>query len=213
MSSYTTVISPVREVTLRGKADAGLWQIYLKDEGVKPFIQDDKAELLLSAVDSKYMGFRFQEFSISLRLADDAYFLAHAFNSIPVFAWVERQFFRTPYFPARIVVEKDRLILNDGRTFEAKLASQAPCVKSGDEDQQLLIRLPKALRQRRASDKPHFFYARLEGYTETYQATLENLSVQGEEAIFQALRDSEFQVEEWHVRENARHSKSKTYHE
>jgi hypothetical protein len=205
---YVTVISPVKEITLWGRAEAVPWQTYLKEEGLAPFIQNGKVELLISTVDSRYMGFRFQELSISIMLSESEYFLAHAYNSIPLFALAERKFFQTPYYAGKLLVEKNRLALNDGTSFEAKLAPNAPCLKTGDEDWQLLIRLPKALRQK--ADKPHFFYARLQGYTEGYQADLASLSMKGEEAVFKLLRQSQFQPEEWRIRASATHSKSKT---
>ena len=205
---YITVISPVKEVTLWGKAEASIWQNYLKPEGLTPLVQNGKVEILISTVDSKYMGFRFQELSISVQLGENDYFLAHAYNSIPLFALAERKFFQTPYYAADILVEKERLLLNEGKSFEAKLSPKAPCLRTGDEDWKLTIQLPKTLRKK--ADKPHFFYARLQGCTESYQANLERFSMGGEEAVFQALRDSAFQPEEWRFRANATHSKSAT---
>jgi hypothetical protein len=208
MTDYITVISPVKEVTLWGRAEAAAWQAWLKEEDLAPAVQNGKVEILISTVDSRYMGFRFQELSISIKLSEIEYFLAHAYNSIPLFALAERKFFQTPYYPGKLLVEKEALSLNDGQSFEAKLAADAPCLKTGDEDWQLLIRLPKALRQK--ANKPHYFHARLQGYTENYQAKLESLSMNGEEAVFGLLRESQFQPLEWRIRASATHSKSKT---
>jgi hypothetical protein len=206
--NYITVISPVKEVTLWGKAEAKAWQATLKEEGLTPLVRDGKVEIMISTVDSKYMGFRFQELSIAVLLAENEYFFPHAYNSIPLFALAERKFFQTPYYAGKLVVEKNRLLLNEGKSFEAILSPEAACLKTGEEDWKLTIRLPKALRKK--ADKPHFFYARLQGYTETYQADLESLSMDGEEAVFQILRESQFQPIEWRVRAKAIHSKSAT---
>jgi hypothetical protein len=206
--NYVTVISPVKEVSLWGKAEAKIWQNVLKPEGLAPLVQDDKVEILISTVDSKYMGFRFQELSISVQLSENDYFLAHAYNSIPLFALAERKFFQTPYYAGNILVEKERLLLNEGKSFEANLSPKAACLRTGDEDWKLTIQLPKALRKK--AEKPHFFYARLQGYTENYRADLERFSLGGEEEVFQALRESHFQPEEWRVRATATHSKSAT---
>ena len=205
---YITVISPVKEVTLWGKAEAKPWQAYLKAEGLAPDVQNGKVEVLISAVDSRYMGFRFQELSISVRLRESEYFLAHAYNSIPLFALAERKFFQTPYYAGKLSVEKAALSLNDGQSFEASLAPNTPCLVTGEEDWQLIIRLPKALRKK--ADTPHFFHARLQGYTETYQANLASFSMKGEEDVFGLLRESQFRPEEWRIRASAKHSKSKT---
>lgn len=205
---YVTVISPVKEITLWGKAEAAPWQAYLKAEGLAPYVQNGKVELLISTVDSTYMGFRFQELSISIMLGEKEYFLAHAYNSIPLFALAERKFFQTPYYAGKLSVQKEAIALNDGQSFEAKLAPNAPCLKTGEEDWQLIIRLPKALRKK--ADKPHFFHARLQGYTESYQANLGSFSMNGTEEVFRLLRESQFQPEEWRVRASAKHSKSKT---
>lgn len=206
---YVTVISPVKEITLWGKAEAKAWQTYLQQEGLAPFIENSKVEILISAVDSRYMGFRFQELSVSIRLSENEYFLAHAYNSIPLFALAERKFFQTPYYAGSLSVEDHELNLNSSADFHARQAQNAPCLRSGEEDWQLLIRLPKALRKK--AHQPHYFHARLQGYSENYQAKLENFSMQGEEAIFQRLRESQFQPEEWRIRAKATHSKSKTF--
>jgi hypothetical protein len=206
---YVTVISPVKEVTLWGKADASVWQDYLKAEGLSPQVQSGKVELLISSVDAWYMGFRFRELSFSIMLNENEYFLAHAYNSIPLFALAERKFFQTPYYAGKLAVERKSLSLNKGQSFEAKLSAQAPCLRTGDEDWKLTIRLPKALRSK--ADKPHYFHARLQGYTEIYEANLDSFSADGNEAIFRYLRESHFQPQEWRIRANATHSKSKTF--
>jgi len=205
---YVTIISPVKEVTLWGKADAIIWQDYLKAEGLSPQVQNGKVELLISSVDSRYMGFRFRELSFSIMLDKHEYFLAHAYNSIPLFALAERKFFQTPYYAGKLSVERESLSLNDGQSFAATLSAQAPCLRTGDEDWKLLIRLPKALRTK--VDKPHYFHARLQGYTEIYKANLDSFSANGEEPIFKHLCESHFQPQEWRIRANATHSKSKT---
>lgn len=206
---YVTVISPVKEITLWGQADAAIWQSYLQAEALSPLLDNGKVNLLMSSIDSRYMGFRFQELSISIQLSEKEYFLAHAYNSIPLFALAERKAFQTPYYAGNLQVERDTILLNAGQDFAAKLKPQAPLLRQIEEDWELLIRLPKAFRKK--ANQPHFFYARLQGFTEIYQADLSAFSMAGQESIFGLLRESHFQALEWRIRAKATHSKSKTF--
>lgn len=78
---YVTVIEPVYEVTLFGTAELAPWQHLLQDESLPIAPIDGRAALLLSVIDSKYMGVRFQEFSISVSVGQDRYFFPHALLS------------------------------------------------------------------------------------------------------------------------------------
>lgn len=208
---YITVISPVKEVTLWGKADARPWQTYLLTEELAPQVEQEQVELLLSAVVATYKGVRFQELSVSIALSTQEYFLVHAYNSIPLFALAERKLFRTPYYGAKLAVTPHTIRLNSGQDFVAELASSARCLRTAYEDWELVIRLPKALRP--TAHRPHFFYARLQGETAIYQADLSVLSMNGAAGIFSRLRASHFQPYEWRCRLHATHSKSKTLQE
>jgi len=210
---YMTVIRTAREVSLWGKADAAPWQAYLQAEGESPEVNDGKVSLLISTVDSKYMGLRFQELSVSVQLSTDRYFLAHAFNSIPAFAWSERRFFRTPYYAAKTTVAEKQIVLRRGSEplLRATLEENAPCLQDSPEDWRLILRLPRKFRKQ--AGVPHYFYARLQGETRHYPGTAcaLQLTPRADDVVFILLVESRFAVQEWHVRANATHSKSKTY--
>lgn len=159
------------------------------------------------------MGFRFREFSISVKLDANRYFLAHAYNSLRLFARVERAFFQTPYYHGDIEVRADHLRLShqQNTVFEARLPQKAMSLKTVEECQELNILLPKRLRK--IASQPHFFDAQLEGLTEYYSGDDVDIQIapRADDFILNLLRESLFQVQEWRVRRTARHSKSKTY--
>lgn len=211
--NYVTVIEPVYESTLVGTADLAPWQHLLASEGLPIASTNGRAELLLSAVDSKYKGIRFQEFSISIKVSDTRYFLAHAYNSIGLFALAERKMFRTPYYQGTIHVEQRQIMLRHGKTavFQATLPPQVTSLNTADECWELFIHLPNQLRQQPAV--PHYFHARLEGRTDHYPADSVALTITPtpQDETLAMLERSNFRAESWNIRPTARHSKSKTY--
>jgi hypothetical protein len=104
---YVADINHVKETSLLGGIDVEAWRDVLQAEGLEPCIQNGRGQALLRAADARFRGIRFRELSISLlaRTTDDGvegWFLAHAFNSLRLFAWVERTMFSTPYYAGRI---------------------------------------------------------------------------------------------------------------
>ena len=211
--NYVTVIDKVREVSLFGKANAATLTPLLKTEGLAPYSEDGQVGVLVSAVDARYKGIRFQELSVSIAVASDGYFLAHAFNSIKPFAFAERFFFQTPYYHAAVRVEPNHLVLSRGNhcIFEAALSPQATYSDEGYQRWEGAIHLPRKLRKQ--ADVPHLFYAILEGEMTSYAPTLDTLTIQPmpDTDIFRMLYEAHLTIEQWCVRSNARHSKSKTY--
>ncbi|MBK8030527.1 MAG: hypothetical protein IPK17_13690 [Chloroflexi bacterium] len=84
---YVTIVEPVLEVTLIGTADRAVWAPHF-DLGAQTA---DPVTVVLSAVETTYMGVRFRELSLSLLLDDAKGILVHAFNSSRMFAFIERQ--------------------------------------------------------------------------------------------------------------------------
>jgi hypothetical protein len=83
----------------------------------------------------------------------------------------------------------------------------------GEETWEGPVFLPRDWRGRAAKDR--FFFAKMKGQTAAYplvrpEDALSIMPSQGAE-IFRALLDSGFTGEEWLVREDATHGKSKTY--
>jgi hypothetical protein len=109
---WAAQLAHVREVSLFGTADYAFWKGLLAKEGLTPADHGGKARLLVLAADSKYLGIPFREVSVSVLVrerepaaAADGAFLAHAFNTSRLFAFLERLCFATPYYHAQIDVQ------------------------------------------------------------------------------------------------------------
>ena len=225
---YHVEISPVREVTLVGTADLGFWKSRLQAEGLYPTNRDGRAQLLISAVEGKFKGIKFRELSISVSVARqqdraewDAAYLVHAYNSLRFFAFVERMFFHTPYWPGQIAVEtrpvasfqvskKGRVLLRTemvqpGTTTRATL-------RHGHESWAGPIFLPSRSSASGADGK--LFFGKLSGDTEVYAFDPAHdtitLGRSPDDAILEWLDESQFIGQEWMIRECATHGKSKT---
>lgn len=201
---YVTVVDPVLEVTLIGTADRAIWAPHF-DLGAPTA---DPITVVLSAVETTYMGVRFRELSLSLLLDDTQGILLHAFNSNRVFAFIERQMFHTPYYHAAISVAARhiRLARQGHPLLDACLPESAFSEHSADECREWRLTLP--------TTKPQYFYARLEGHTEYYASagsTAQLFDHPAQPPAFAYLRQSNFRLHTWSVRATARHSKSKTY--
>src|SRR4051812_34281167 len=104
---WAAELSHVREVSLLGTADGAFWTQRLRDEDLLLAHRDGKAQVMIVAADSKFMGVRFGELSISVLASDRANhgaYLVHAWNSCRFFAFCERSFFATPYAHGEVQV-------------------------------------------------------------------------------------------------------------
>ncbi len=221
---YVAKIQNVTEVMLIGHADLDFWQAHLRSAQLRPCVVQDQAYVQLSATDARWLGFHFREFTISIGVgeADEAgrpreSYLAHAFNSLPPFAWMERTFFRTPYYPGAIEVQLApsaglAVAVNGTVAFKATMSDQAIKVGETAEDWFGPIHLPD--RAAKPIGSGEIFYAHLSGQTEVYASSAaDTLSITptATAPIFQWLRDSHFAPREWRLRSAAKHAKSKTY--
>ena len=109
---YAADLYNVKEVTLHGTADLSFWEAVLRKEGLFPYQEAGKANLLLSAINAKWRRFKFREFVIAVGVclnengtSLDGYYLPHAFNSSKLLAFSERVFFQTPYFQGDIQLQ------------------------------------------------------------------------------------------------------------
>jgi len=213
MGKYMTVIKHVCEVTLTAHANYGYWLDYLQQEGLTAHNADGHASIMVSAVSARYMGIKFRELSFSVAINDGAdYFLVHAFNSIAPFAFAERAIFQTPYYHAQLVVKQHHIaMIQEQQTlFSATLAPHATEISHGFSAWEGTIHLPQHLRKQ--PQQPHYFQARLEGDTEIFAPQLVEFAMQPLTTLLQMLCESQFTIQEWRVRTDAQHSKSKTYH-
>lgn len=219
---YVAEVSPVKEVTLHGLAELDVWQERLAAEELTPVARDGRAQLFISATEARFKGIRFRECLIGVHVQrlnarpDDmpAMYLLHAWNSLRVFAWIERNLFGTPYYPGQIEVEPQQPIrfqLSErGKQFAAGSIGPREPERVVEEHWQGTIFLP------RKGNKPQqLFVAKLAGLTEHYPydifrdpvALLDSSSC----PALGWLIDSQFCPTAWHIRPQAAHAKSKTY--
>lgn len=223
---YNVKISPVRDIMLRGTADLTFWQERLRGENVVPVVAEGKAQLMLIAVDAKFMGVRFRELSVavSVDLAEaggphDAAYLVHAFNSVRLFAFVERTFYHTPYHHAKIRVETRlpaafEASLAEGTIIKAEMSPDSAVdtrrpSRSDEERWEGPILLPRA----GAQTESKLFFARLTGHSDAYWFSARDaitLAPTPRAPIIEWLAESEFAPQEWAIRETATHARSKS---
>jgi len=219
---YNVEISPVRDITLRGTADLSFWQERLQGQDLAPAADEDgRAQLLLVAVDAKFMGMRFRESSIALFVRDppDGVYLVHAFNSSRLFAFVERTFYHTPYYPAKILVETrlpasfevslaEGLILGAEMSPDSAADTRKP-LRSQEESWEVPILLPRA----DSRQEGKLFFARLSGPADAYAFAARDtitLTPTPRAPIIEWLAESEFSPQEWAIRETATHARTKS---
>ncbi len=217
---YVVNVPHVQEVSLFGAADVDFWREQLKPEGLAPRADTGRAELTLIAARMQWMGVWFSELSISIALSPAAparAFLLYAFNSIPWFAWAERTFFQTPYYPGQTQLEtrapaRMGLSIAGAMSLSAAMTETRAPTWSGMETWEGGILLPRRFSRTARAEK--VFHARLQGATEIYPfASTDSLSLAPTSSapILQQLQASHFTGTEWHLRAEATHAKSETY--
>lgn len=107
---YPVIVTGVNEVIFVCKCDASVMNNYLRiNEGesrLRARAEKGEATVAIIASDLKWKGFHFNELVIGLDVEDSekeypsGAWLMRAYNSLSAFAWVERTFFLTPYYPA-----------------------------------------------------------------------------------------------------------------
>jgi hypothetical protein len=222
---YTVEVQSVRELNLVGTADLAYWTAHLAGTGLTPLSLAGQAEISLGATDLTWMGLRFHESIIVLTLAEACVphaaagsYLLHAYNSRRGLAFMERTFFRTPYYPATIQLNGPppaRFQVTDqaGGGLRAEAGATERPKHTTDETWQGAVHLP---RQRGAPQgRAGYFYARLAGPGEAYPFVYgsDRLTVKpsADSPVLEWLQASHFIPREWRRRPAATHSKSRTY--
>lgn len=226
---YIATLSNVKEATLLGVADSGFWTQRLEPVGLTPRERDGRAQLVISAVDSKYMGVRFRELVIAVSAVPvdgpppkDSLYLVHAFNSSRLFSLIERGWFSTPYYFSDIEVDaalpaSTRVIAGGASLFCAEMRGGASPAKreSMRQDAEVWegpIYLPRSKRD--AGRRGQLFYAKLGGPANVYAFSQDDLlTIQPAPAapVLQWLIESRFTPQEWLIRDRALHARSRTY--
>ncbi len=157
----------------------------------------------------------------------DAAFLVQAFNSSRFFAWSERTWFSTPYHHGMIDVDVElpasmRLDLEGQTVFSAVMSGDPQAAGLGDPRRSPVragvegfdgpIFLPRNRRETATSGR--LFFAKIKGETQAHPFSRKDtltISPSADCPILQALIDSHFVVDEWLIRRDATHAKSKTF--
>jgi len=180
---WVAELAHVREVSLLGTADLASWRERLLEQDLLPAQCDGRAQLLITAADLKYMGFRFRELSVSVLVSppddkarQDAAYLVHAFNSNRSFAFVERVFFSTPYYYGDVRVSASlpasiHLFKRGDVVFRAEMGVDGSGqvrepARRGMDDWEGPVYLPL---KRPGKGRPgKLFFTRIQGDTRTY---------------------------------------------
>jgi hypothetical protein len=230
---YDVQISGVREVSLVGTSDLLPWQSRLASYDLSPTEKEGRAELLISGCEARFKGIRFRELTISIFVSDhadrssrDGVFMIHAFNSLRFFAFVERTFFHTPYYyavikvhtgpPAGVEMLQDGAVglrfamTGNGNAVEDFTKSRLPTSVAPD-GWEGPIHLPHRRPDR--SEPLRLFHGKLMGVTHSYPFAASDtwsISPMKQAPVLAWLLESKFEPQEWVVRPNATHGKSKT---
>lgn len=215
---YITTIENVKETALFGTANLDFWRAHLKQQGLFPFNVNDKAQITINATQLVWSGMPSRELVISIAVCKnanestpDAAYLIHAFNSSRILAFAERAFFQTPYDWGKIeTTERVPAFIDfedgDGAMFRAQMSGTPVRLRGEDEILEGAIFLPQS---------NNIFYAKLGGYTETYPVVAGTDTIEMRPSrrtpAFEWLGESQFAPQEWRLRNNATHARSKTY--
>ncbi len=222
---YNVVVSGLKEVTLVGSADPTFWKERLKPEGLNPYVKDGRAELLIATTDSRWLGMPFKELTIAISIClaegcpePQGLFLIQAFNSRRFFAFIERSFYQTPYDLGAISVKsRPPLAIKVGKGgdnyLSVDMAEAIPGLGSEADRWEGPIFLPG--KPAVPSAKHKLFYARLAGVTQRYpfHPDVDRLLINRSAGlpVFQWLLASNFTGQEWRLRVDATHARSRTY--
>jgi hypothetical protein len=227
---YVAELSGVDEVTLIGSADLDYWRSKLGKFGLEPLERDGRAELHVIAASAKFKGMPFREISFSIVVEPtpgwhklpNAACLLGAYNSNRFFAWCERFFFSTPYYPANCEISTESInpvyfqaANSSGVLFSAELyqlANRTIFSHGSIESFGTVALLPESGDPR----KPlKYFVARLNGeaLVVAFEKSRDVIKIARDpsEPLMSQLLDSNFAGERWLIRSSACHAKSKTY--
>ena len=225
---YIAEVCNSQEVTLFGTADLAFWQRKLQLENLLPVDRNGRAQLMISAVSSRWLGARFSEFMIAVLAEPRGHvpdagdspgmFLLTAYNTSRPFTFIEQRYFQTPYKHGSIAVQSSpqpSLLLKQRAVelVQAKRVDQSHAVSNIEEVWEGKIYLPP--RTSNARFPGNLFYARLSGLSQVSPFTagkdVLQLTSSESEPVLGWLLESEFSGTEWHVRNSATHARSKTY--
>jgi hypothetical protein len=208
-----------REVTLYGKADLDYWTRKLADEKLVPYVDSDHAHVMITAVASRWSGVRFTELIIGVVTADEpggkanGMLLLSGYNTSRVFTFFEYYYFGTPYAHASVAVAceppESMCLSRATRTLLSAQRRRGQSGRTESVDQQGPAYLPRGKAQ-----IGKVYYVRIRGKTEIspFDGSVDTFAIKdASEPVLLSLAESGFVPQEWHLRPDAYHARSKTY--
>jgi len=203
---YIAQLNDVRELALLGAADLSWWRDQLAGEGLEAVDVDGHAQVLVTALDAKWMGIPFRDLSVAVaaRRADETgLFFAQAFNASRFLVFFERYWFHLPYgFRADVRAEPAAFSL--GADVSARMAPREPA-----PEQEMGFAGPLFLPGRR------WLRVNVHGATSLFDFDPARdrfeVGAGAPDPFFSGLALSQFRGRQWHVRESATHARSKTF--
>lgn len=218
---YLARIEHAKELSLTGSADADFWRRHLKNDGLEPVCHaDGSAQMLVLAAEMKWKCQLFREATVSVAVrisgeTDTGFYLLHAFNTNRWFAWCERTFFSTPF-----TREECRLTVAAPLGFSVGPAS-APILHTAMSSAARPPARPfehhwegRAYLPRRSGAGPRkFFHALTTGRGHTWDfLPSDTFQIDSRHAppALGLLTESGFTPQQWILRPDATHGKSRT---
>lgn len=219
---YLVTLDRIREVSLVGTADAAYWRERLAREGLFPYPEGEKIEITLGAAAIRWKGVDSLEFTLALSVSEQEqggekeYYLLLAFNSSPIFAWIERTFFQSPFSQGSIrlnerVPASVGVYIQKGWYISAQMSAQGRQGRSADEMWEGTYYLPgdRILGIRRR------FSALVSGRTTSYPfldgSDSLYINPTSQRKVFNWLIESHFSPQEWKIRLDAVHARTVTF--
>lgn len=223
---YIAQLKGVHELALLGAAELTWWRDQLASEELEPVEVDGEAQVVVTGLDTKWMGIPFRDVSVVVAArrqsgsAETGVFLAHAFNASRFIAGVERWWFHLPYsFRADLSVELgDRAAIRLGGQPGVDLIAELGTREPSEEPppQEMGYTGPLFLPNGGDRTRRRWFMVRIQGLTFTFDfdAARDRFELGSgcSDPILAGLRASQFRGVQWHVRRNATHARSKTFH-
>lgn len=221
---YVAEISDVREVTLMGASEFAPWEAELRPLGLTPLRRDDRAEMFVSVAAASWKGKRFREVAVGVSVSRspdgeslDGYYMACAFHSSRLFAWIERTCFKAPHRAADVTLNEQVPAQFDIRCgghcgIGASMGAAREPIREGDERWELPIYVPSRIGSDGA--KRSYYYARARGLARIYEFDSANDVIvfnqgAGDREVAK-LAECRFVGAEWLIRNNGVHARGKT---
>jgi hypothetical protein len=233
---YIAQLKNVHELGLHGHADLSWWRERLADERLEPIERDGRAQVVVTALDTSWMGIPFRDLSVAVAARvscnpdpndgtkdkgnpkQPGLFFACAFNASRFISFFERRWFRLPYryrADLHIDLSYDAMCRLGTASETELLAKMAPREQSKTPAQDKGFTGPLFLPNTNDASHRRWLMVRIEGLTQSFEFDADRDQFEIGSActhpILMGLEASQFSPIEWHLRTSATHARSKTF--